>query len=100
MKSDSTDKVFSSLSGLIGRHIEYEGIRYQVIDVLLDGPALALHQYDDSEIQSDQFGEAQRRAPKTHTLPVLNPADDDLHPVIIELLDPKELISVRSLLGI
>ncbi|MBI5451529.1 MAG: hypothetical protein HY940_09265 [Gammaproteobacteria bacterium] len=76
------------LSQLIGRHIRYEGIAYQVIEVLEHDHKLVLQDVGHhTTIQADQHGEARRRVPQTRTLhvPLLDNSHFDL--AGIDLLD-------------
>ena len=72
------------LRGLIGIHVEFNFARYEVIEVLEDGPSLVLQASDrHTTIQPNQHGEAHRRVPYTVTIPVLN---DDGSGLSAELL--------------
>ncbi len=61
----------SKIRDLIGRHVTYKNIKYVVIEVLDEAPALVLEAHD-TVIQADQHGEAHRRVPNTETVPVLS----------------------------
>lgn len=59
------------LRNLIGTRAHYNGILFEIIEVLEDGPALVLQNCEQHTIiQADQLGEAHRRVPQTMTLPV------------------------------
>lgn len=74
------------LNALVGRRVQYLGMTCQVIEALLDGPALVLLRCGgETTIQSNQFGEAWRRAPETYVVPVLNPDKTALAPGFLEL---------------
>lgn len=76
----------AQLQALIGRQVRYGDRLLVVIDVLLEGPALVLEDpMAQGRIQANQFGDAARRGPATLTLPVLDPASGELHPVMHEL---------------
>lgn len=75
------------LAGLIGRRTRYRGRELLVVDVLGDSaPELVLQEAPGpGVIQSNQFGEANRRVPETWTIPVLAPNGRDLHRLFVEL---------------
>ena len=65
------------LRGLIGLRVLFQETVWQIIEILEDGPSLVLQALDDhSTIQANQHGDANRRVPRTVTLPVLS--DDRL----------------------
>lgn len=92
------DELLKELQKLVGRNVEYEGVHCQVIEVLAQGPEIVLEGLDADEIQANQFGEAHRRVPKTYSIPLSSGTDDDLHPVMLALLDTREVEIVRTLL--
>lgn len=70
---------------LIGRHVQWHGVRCEVVEVLDDGPALVLRSEDaDRQIHGDRHGEAVRRAPDTFEVPVLDGAGN-AHPDFLQL---------------
>lgn len=76
----------ADLPQLVGRAVRYRGRRLQILEVLLDGPALVLCEPQGQRvIQADQFGDARRRAPETWTVPVFGPGRRELHPLFREL---------------
>lgn len=77
------------LRKLIGGRARYHDEIYEIIEVLEDGPALVLQNYDHKTIQADQHGEAHRRVPETVTLtlPLTGDGAVDLAALDIELLD-------------
>ena len=73
MSETSIQIDIEQLRSLIGRSVDYYGIRCTIIEVIEDDLALVLeacHKY--TTIQPDQHGEAHRRVPTTITVPVLN----------------------------
>ncbi|MDH4274269.1 MAG: hypothetical protein OEW08_04450, partial [Gammaproteobacteria bacterium] len=57
---------------------------FMVVEILEDTPALVLQSLTDEPIiQANQYGEAHRFAPRTHTIPVLSP---QLHEFSAEFL--------------
>ncbi len=76
----------TQLRGLIGLHVNYNGARCQIIEVLEDEPALILQDCErHTMIQPDQLGEAHRRVPSTFTIPVLSGDKTELNPVFLDL---------------
>lgn len=74
------------LRGMIGLKVHHHGLRCQIIEVLEDGPSLVLQNCEAiSTIQPNQFGDANRRVPKTHTIPVLTPDQKELHALFLAL---------------
>lgn len=68
------------LNDLIGRHAEYAGEPYTIIEVLPDGPQLVLQHARQKQIQDDMQGRAYRRVPYTECIPTRGPdgAPNDL----------------------
>jgi len=82
--------IVDHLRGLIGSNVRYHGTKFEIIEILEDGPALVLQDCEHrTSIQADQHGEAHRRVPKTRTIAI--PIDEDgsynLSEVSLELLD-------------
>jgi len=77
---------YSELQSLIGRTAVYEGRVFTVMELLREGPSLVLvEQAADRVIQSDQFGKARRRVPKTWTIPALSRDGSDFSPLVREM---------------
>jgi hypothetical protein len=55
---------------LIGYETDFRGRRYRVVELLEDGPALILQAIDSGVIQTNQFGEAQRRVAENFVIPI------------------------------
>lgn len=92
-------ELLQTLRGLIGREVQYEGVLCQVIDVLVDGPALVLGRRGQrGVIQTDQYGDARRRVPQTYTVPLRSRIESDLHPVVRAFTDAREQAQLRRLL--
>ncbi|HDP88448.1 MAG TPA: hypothetical protein ENN42_00570 [Thioalkalivibrio sp.] len=92
------DEISTSLHDLVGRHLVYEGVACQVIDVVTDGPFVVLSRTGaDGVIQPNQFGEARRRVPQTYMIPLWSQVRDDLHPVLRELLSDDECDALSAL---
>lgn len=91
------DRLLREMQKLIGRQIHFEGCHCEIIEVLAEGPAVVLLKYQASEIQANLFGEAQRRAPGTYTLPLCSRETHDIHPVILAALEPHEADVLRGL---
>ncbi|KPV41594.1 hypothetical protein AN478_00425 [Thiohalorhabdus denitrificans] len=58
-------KDWGYLLNLVGRHAEYGGEPYTVLDVLPEGPQLVLQHAREQSIQSDLQGRPYRRVPRT-----------------------------------
>jgi hypothetical protein len=69
------------LRSMIGIHVRYQGQRWQVVEVLEDGPSVVLENRGPcpNVIQPDQYGEGHRRTPENLTVPVLSPDRRELH---------------------
>lgn len=78
----------SKLSVLLGHHLMYRGEVYCVIDILDESPALVLQACDDWRgIQTNQYGEASRRALRVITVPLFNVRRDSLNPALADLAE-------------
>lgn len=67
------------LRGLIGIRLYHKNQLYQVIEVLEDGPSIVIQHLQELSIQNNQHGEAQRKTPLTHTIPVLTADRKSIH---------------------
>jgi hypothetical protein len=85
------------LRELIGREAVVDGVHCQVIEILENGPCVVVCETRGAEIQSNQYGDPQRRVPRTHTLPIRSHIQDGLHPVV-HTLAGEELARRLSLL--
>lgn len=84
MKVDNIN--INQLQSLIGHHVSFDGQNCRVIEILEDGPSLILQVADEiTTIQPDQHGEAHRRVPSTHTVPVIDNCRSNLHPDFVSL---------------
>ena len=78
------------LRQLIGAQVRYLGVRWEIIEILEDGPALVLSDCEHhTVIQPDQHGEAHRRVPSTLTVPLYSHDGHDINPAVqhLELLE-------------
>ncbi|MFN2349564.1 MAG: hypothetical protein ABR558_08360 [Thioalkalivibrio sp.] len=90
--------LMSVLRELIGRQTVVDGVHCQVIEILENGPCVVVCETLGSEIQSNQYGDPQRRVPRTHTLPLKSQIEEDLHPVVRSLAGEDLTRRLRSLL--
>ena len=75
----------------IGQSIIHDGMRCQLIEILEDGPSLVFNCPEKkSSIQTNQHGDANRKAPSTYTIPLLSTIHNDLHPVVKELIPDEQ----------
>lgn len=65
-----TSLTIENLRRLLGIEVEYLGRRCRIVEVLEEGPQLVVQCLDQRAIQANQYGDASRRVPETHTLPV------------------------------
>jgi hypothetical protein len=69
---------------LIGNTVDYQGLRYLVVDYLLKDQSLVLRSLNaEASIQVNQFGSANRRVQPTLTLSVFT-AHSELQPEVLE----------------
>ena len=74
------------LRGMIGRQVFVETKAYQIIEVLEHSHELVLrHSLDETDIQPNQHGDANRRVPATTTVPVLTADRNEFHPAFLAL---------------
>jgi hypothetical protein len=74
------------LRQLIGRNLTYQGVACRVIEILPEGPQLVLQDCNHGKvIQTNQYGEANRRVPQVFTVSLLNPRRDGFNPALPEL---------------
>jgi len=74
------DALKCQLRALVGRRVEYHGQPCQIIEVLDSERALVLQclatSASSATIQGNQFGEANRRVHRCHTLPLFDDASE------------------------
>ncbi|MCP5419281.1 MAG: hypothetical protein H6969_02135 [Gammaproteobacteria bacterium] len=74
------------LRKLLGQPLIFQGLPYQVLDVIEEGPALVLRDARARKtIQANQHGEPSRWVPHTVTVAVLNDRRDDWNPALADL---------------
>ena len=74
------------LRDLIGTPVRHRNTDCVIIELLEEGPHLVLQEVIAGRgIQPDQFGEAHRRVPVTHTVPVHVENSNELHPAFMAL---------------
>jgi hypothetical protein len=93
------DALLSKLNSLIGHEVLYDSRHFVIIDIVQDGPAVVLEAHEDLYIQSNAHGVANRRRPRTHTIPLKSEVRNDLHPLLLEVLGGNICDELRSLLG-
>lgn len=78
----------NKLKKLLGQHLIYRDIPCQVIEILEEEPALVLQDRGEQKsIQTNQYGEPNRRAPKVFTVAVFNVRRDGFNPALPEIAD-------------
>lgn len=76
----------AQLRGMIGLTVRYRGHTCCVIEVLEDGPSVVLEERGPAKaLQEDQFGDPQRRVPRTFTVPILDEQRTGIHPEFLAL---------------
>ncbi len=74
------------LRALLGLELDWDGHRWQVVDILPEGPMVVLQATDGArEIQPNQHGDAARRVPLRREVPARD-ADGEPHPDLLALL--------------
>lgn len=88
-----------ALKNLIGRSAVIEGKNLEVVEVLQDGPQIILKQTDvKTEILDNQYGEANSMTYRTWSIPLRSSIDNDLHPIIKDLLTEEEAAGLLEVL--
>ena len=88
------------LAPLIGIRGRYGGRVLELVEVLAEGPQVALLDTSSSPgIQANQYGDPLTRQPRILTLPVVSEVEADVHPVLRALLPEKTLAELRHLIG-
>ena len=83
----NSDNNVDHLRDLIGTRALYNGVMFEIIEVLEDGPSLVLQDCEKhTTIQADQLGEAHRRVPETMTLPIALTTSGDIDTKAIGLV--------------
>ena len=74
--------LLEQLRALVGKPVEYAGHSCRIVEVLDSEHALVIRcEGKDRVIQGNQFGEANRRVPEFHTLPLFEEGSK-LNPVV------------------
>jgi hypothetical protein len=72
---------------LVGNTVLYRGLRYQIVDYLINDQSLILRALDaEASIQVNQFGNATRRVQPTLAVSIFS-SNDYIQPEIIEWLE-------------
>ena len=80
------EALLPTLRELIGTRVQYQEQTCQIIEVLEDGPMLVLQCGNHEQvIQTNQYGDATRLAPKIISVPVLSEDGADYHPQFRQL---------------
>jgi len=75
------------LRSLVGQHVEYSGHSCRIVEVLDSEHALVIRcEGKERVIQGNQFGEANRRVPEYHTVPLFDESLT-LNPLVRSWLD-------------
>ena len=83
------DEILTRMRGLIGRHFDYLGERWTLIEVLADDGTVVLCRANAATIQADQYGRANRRCAETMMVPILSDDGETLSSQLMELLASK-----------
>ena len=75
----------TELRKLIGSEVTYNNETHQIIEVLENGPTLVLQQHQNSSIQINQFGNANRRTPDTVCIEVLSNDKNEFSSLFVSL---------------
>jgi hypothetical protein len=87
------------LSPLIGIQGRVAGRMLELIEVLAEGPRVALLDTTSApEIRVTQYGDPLSRQPRVLTLPVISETEADAHPVLRSLLPEPVLHDLRQLI--
>ncbi len=79
--------LLEQLRALVGKPVEYGGHSCRIVEVLDAEHALVIRcEGKERVIQANQFGEANRRVPEYHTLPLFDESAQ-LNPVVRNWLD-------------
>jgi len=87
------------LHNLIGQQITHEKKLHVLIEVMDDGPYLVFQCRQDKTIQCNQYGNAHRKSAPTYTIHCLNEYQDDLHPILKNLLSKEEQKQLLDILA-
>ena len=81
------------LQKLLGQILSYQGRPCQVIEILIEEPALVLRDCQDIKtLQTNQYGNAVGWAPQTFTIALLDARREHLNPDLPELATLELLI--------
>lgn len=85
------------LEPLIGIQGSHGGRLLELVDVLLEGPSVALMDRSSSPcIQVNQYGDPVTRQARIMTLPVVSALEVDAHPILRSLLPEPVLKELRA----
>jgi len=98
-ESPLAGRAVSLLQPLIGIRGRHAGQTLELVEVLEDGPMVALLDASASpRIQTNQFGDPLTRQSRILTLPVFSEIEADAHPVLRSLLPEAVLEELRALI--
>lgn len=88
------------LTPLIGIRGQYAGKVLELVEVLAEGPQVALLDTTSApRIQTNQYGDPLTRQPRILTLPVVSDVEADAHAVLRALLPERTLAELRQILS-
>lgn len=94
--AEATVRLLHPLIGIRGRHA---GQTLELVEVLEDGPMVALLDASAApRIQTNQFGDPLARHSRILTIPVFSEIEPDAHPVLRSLLPEPILENLRALI--
>jgi hypothetical protein len=94
--ADGAVRLLHPLIGIRGRH---GGRTLELVEVLADGPRVALLDTTSAPgIQTNQYGDPLTRQPRILTLTVVSELEADAHPVLRSLLPEAVLEELRALI--
>ena len=89
------------LRPLIGLRARVEGRTLELLEVLAEGPSVALMDTTSTpRIRVDQYGGPLSRQPRILTIPILSEVEADAHPVLCALLPDTVLRELREMIRI
>jgi hypothetical protein len=89
------------LRPLIGMRARVQGRTLELLEVLAEGPCVALMDTTSSpRIRVDQYGGPLSRQPRILTIPILSAVEGDAHPVLRALLPDTVLRELRDMIRI
>lgn len=87
--------LLEELQTLIGETVSYDNTTCRIVEVLAEGPALVMQCDHERNIQPNQFGDAQRKVPRSMTVPLRDPTTGGINLLLQSSLTAQQVETIN-----